>query len=144
MLFDDSKAETAGNADWIVGTGMPDPTQQNANPQSESDWTGAISSWGVALQKTGQYSLKTLPPSNTITYGNSGNALVQELGLRGSEIVGRIEQTGTRVADTVIARSNTVADTFRDNAEVLVKTIDNRGEAMREMLAARQKAEERT
>ena len=75
VLFDNAHAETAGNADWIVGTSMPDPTQQNANPQSESDWTGAISSWGVALQKTGQYSLKTLPPSNTITYGNSGNAL---------------------------------------------------------------------
>jgi hypothetical protein len=75
VLFDDSKAETAGNADWIISTSMPDPLAQNSAPQQETDWTGAISSWGVALQRTGQYSLKTLPPGNTITYGNTGNAL---------------------------------------------------------------------
>src|SRR5690348_11700328 len=73
VLFDDSKAETAGNADWIVSTSMPDPTAQNANPTGESSWTGAISAWGVALQRTGQYSLKTLPPGNTITYGGGGS-----------------------------------------------------------------------
>src|SRR5215468_4776162 len=72
VLFDDSKAETAGNADWIVSTAMPDPTAQNANPTSESSWTGAISAWGVALQRTGEYSLKTLPPGNTISYGGGG------------------------------------------------------------------------
>ncbi len=72
VLFDNSKAETAGNADWIVSTAQPDPTAQNPNPTSESSWTGAISAWGVALQRTGQYSLKTLPPGNTITYGGGG------------------------------------------------------------------------
>ncbi|GAA1256831.1 hypothetical protein GCM10009665_54060 [Kitasatospora nipponensis] len=72
VLFDNSKAETAGNADWIIGTSQPDPTVQNANPQSETDWTGAISAWGVALQKTGNYSLKTLPSGSTITYGTGG------------------------------------------------------------------------
>ncbi|GAA2228321.1 MULTISPECIES: putative Ig domain-containing protein [Kitasatospora] len=72
ILFDNSKAETAGNADWIISTSQPDPLGQNANPQSETDWTGAISSWGVALQKTGQYSLKTLPSGSTITYGTGG------------------------------------------------------------------------
>ena len=75
VLFDDTKAETAGNADWIISTSMPDPTAQKASPQSETDWTGAISSWGVALQKTGDYTLDTLPPGSTITYGNSSNAL---------------------------------------------------------------------
>ncbi|MEA5365897.1 hypothetical protein VA596_40670 [Amycolatopsis sp., V23-08] len=74
ILFDNTKAETAGNADWIVGTSQPDPTGQNSAPQKETDWTGALSAWGVALQKTGQYSLKTLPSGNTITYGTS-NAL---------------------------------------------------------------------
>jgi hypothetical protein len=74
VLFDDTLAETAGNADWIISTSMPDPTAQNANPQKETDWTGAISSWGVALQKTGQYKLDTLPPGNTIAFGTS-NAL---------------------------------------------------------------------
>lgn len=73
VLFDENHAETAGNADWIISTSIPDPLQQNANPQSETDWTGGISSWGVALQKTGRYSLKT--NNNTITYGNSSNPL---------------------------------------------------------------------
>jgi putative Ig domain-containing protein len=74
VLFDDTKAETAGNADWIISTSMPDPTRQNAAPTQDTDWTGAISSWGVALQKTGQYQLDTLPPGNTITFGTA-NAL---------------------------------------------------------------------
>jgi hypothetical protein len=72
VLFDDTKAEEAGNADWIISTSKPDPLAQNANPTSETSWTGALSAWGVALQRTGQYSLKTLPPGNTITYGGSG------------------------------------------------------------------------
>ncbi len=72
VLFDDTKAETAGNADWIISTSMPDPLAQNANPQNETDWTGALSAWGVALQKAGGYSLKTLGAGNTISYGTGG------------------------------------------------------------------------
>ncbi|GAA2749825.1 hypothetical protein GCM10010440_55670 [Kitasatospora cinereorecta] len=72
ILFDNTKAETAGNADWIISTSQPDPLGQNANPTTETSWTGAISAWGVALQKTGQYSLKTLPSGSTITYGTGG------------------------------------------------------------------------
>src|SRR2546423_6018568 len=75
VLFDDTKAETAGNADWIVSTSMPDPLAQNPAPTTEKSWTGALSAWGVALQRTGRYAVKTLPPSGTITYGNSANAL---------------------------------------------------------------------
>ncbi|MFE1383390.1 hydrolase [Streptomyces sp. NPDC058740] len=71
VLFDNSKAETAGNADWIIGTGQPDPLTQNASPSVETDWTGAISAWGVALQRTGRYSLRTLPSGGTITYGTT-------------------------------------------------------------------------
>jgi hypothetical protein len=74
VLFDNSKAETAGNADWIISTSIPDPLVQKANPTKESDWTGAISAWGVALQQTGSYSLKTLPAGSTISYG-TGAAL---------------------------------------------------------------------
>jgi hypothetical protein len=73
VLFDDTKAETAGNADWIISTSMPNPTAQNPAPTKETDWTGALSAWGVALQKTGRYSLATLPPTGTITYGNTSN-----------------------------------------------------------------------
>ncbi|HEX4728445.1 MAG TPA: hypothetical protein VH298_11655, partial [Jatrophihabitans sp.] len=72
VLFDNTKAETAGNADWVISTSQPDPLAQNANPTSETSWTGAISAWGVALQKTGRYSLKTLPSGNAISYGTSG------------------------------------------------------------------------
>jgi hypothetical protein len=72
VLFDDTKAETAGNADWIISTSMPDPLAQNANPTGETSWTGALSAWGVALQRTGSYSLKTLTPGSIITYGGSG------------------------------------------------------------------------
>jgi hypothetical protein len=71
VLFDNTKAETAGNADWIISTSQPDPLGQNGNPTSDTSWTGALSSWGVALQRSGQYSLKTLN-SGTITYGGSG------------------------------------------------------------------------
>src|SRR6476619_1922277 len=60
VLFDNTKAETAGNADWIISTSQPDPLGQDATPNAETDWTGALSSWGVALQKAGGYSLNTL------------------------------------------------------------------------------------
>ena len=74
VLFDNTLAETAGNADWIISTSQPDPLAQNANPTSETSWTGAISAWGVALQRSGRYSLKTLPSGGSITYGNASNA----------------------------------------------------------------------
>jgi hypothetical protein len=72
VLFDDSKQETAGNADWVISTAMPDPTAQNAQPATERSWTGAISAWGVALQRSGRYSLRTLPPGSRITFGAGG------------------------------------------------------------------------
>ncbi|MFE9767625.1 hydrolase [Streptomyces sp. NPDC005808] len=71
ILFDNTKSETAGNADWIIGTSQPDPLGQDSTPSAETDWTGAISAWGVALQKTGNYSLKTLPSGSSITYGTT-------------------------------------------------------------------------
>lgn len=74
VLFDNSHAETSGQGDWIISTSQPDPLGQNANPSSESSWTGGISAWGVALQKTGRYSLKTLPTTGRISYGDSSNA----------------------------------------------------------------------
>lgn len=75
VLFDDTSAETAGNADWIISTSVPDPTGQDATPATETDWTGALSSWGVALQRTGDYVLDTLPPTGAITYGSASNPL---------------------------------------------------------------------
>ncbi|MFE3035018.1 hydrolase [Streptomyces canus] len=69
ILFDNGHAETAGNADWIISTSQPDPLAQDSSPSAETDWTGALSSWGVALQKTGGYSLKTA--TSALTYGGS-------------------------------------------------------------------------
>ncbi len=74
VLFDNTSAETAGNADWIISTSQPDPLGQNAHPTSETSWTGALSAWGVALQRSGSYSLATLPSSGRLTYGDSSNA----------------------------------------------------------------------
>lgn len=73
VLFDNAHAETAGNADWVISGSQPDPLAENANPQVESDWTGGISAWGVALQRTGRYNLKT--NTGAITYGNGNNPL---------------------------------------------------------------------
>ena len=73
VLFDNAHAETVGNADWVISSSQPDPLKENPNPQVETDWTGGISSWGVALQKTGRYSLMT--NTSTITYGSTSNPL---------------------------------------------------------------------
>lgn len=85
VLFDNTKAETAGNADWIIDTSQPIPSPSITgitNGTAESYWTGALSSWGVALAKlayNGQISLpgnglETLPTSGRITYGDGSNA----------------------------------------------------------------------
>src|SRR5437899_9801169 len=85
ILFDNTKAETAGNADWIIDTHQPIPSPAISgitSSSTESYWTGALSSWGVALAKlrnAGQISLagnglETLPTTGTITYGSGSNA----------------------------------------------------------------------
>jgi hypothetical protein len=80
FLFDASHAETAGNADWIIDEDnstpqrIPTPAQSSiTNLTPESYWTGALSSWGIALVQQQQY-VETLPSTGSITYGNSSNA----------------------------------------------------------------------
>jgi len=80
FLFDATKAETAGNADWVIdedgGTPQRTPTPAQSSITSstgETFWTGALSSWGIALVKTGN-SVETLPSGTAITYGNTSNA----------------------------------------------------------------------
>ena len=98
VLFDATKAEMAGNADWVIdsdlnnigtGTGgkMISGSGTDSNPQrvptpaqsgvtattSETYWKGALSSWGVALVKRG-FTVETLPIGGRITYGDSTNA----------------------------------------------------------------------
>lgn len=79
FLFDAKKGETAGNADWVIDEDNNTP-QKTPTPlantitasTAETYWTGALSSWGIALVKLG-HSVETLPASGTITYGNTSN-----------------------------------------------------------------------
>jgi hypothetical protein len=81
ILFDATKAETAGNADWVIDADvagsaqrLPTPAQSTITPSTpEGYWTGAISSWGIALAKRG-YQVETLPGSGRISYGDASNA----------------------------------------------------------------------
>ena len=79
FLFDATKAETAGNADWVIDEDnntpqqIPTPAQSTiTSSTSETYWTGALSSWGIALVKAGDY-VETLPSAGSITYGNASN-----------------------------------------------------------------------
>lgn len=78
FLFDATKAETAGNADWVIDEDssnpqrIPTPTQANITATTvENYWTGALSSWGIALAKLG-HTVQTLPVGTAITYGGTG------------------------------------------------------------------------
>lgn len=97
ILFDATKAEMAGNADWIIdadlhnlntsngvpafGNGtesnpqrIPTPAQSGITANTAEDfWNGALSFWAVDCVKKG-YIVETLPYNGSITYGNSSNA----------------------------------------------------------------------
>jgi hypothetical protein len=80
FLFDATKAETAGNADWVIDEDnstpqrIPTPAQAGiTSSTAETFWTGALSSWGIALVKAGN-SVETLPSGAAITYGSTTNA----------------------------------------------------------------------
>jgi len=96
ILFDASKAEAAGNADWVIdadqnnigffngpaqigGTEsnaqrIPTPIQTTITSTSlETTWMGGISAWGIDCVKKG-YMVESLPYNGQITYGQSSNA----------------------------------------------------------------------
>ncbi|MCW3075638.1 MAG: hydrolase [Bacteroidetes bacterium] len=98
ILFDATKAQTAGNADWVMdadlhnmnwnpnacvncGAGatnsnaqrFPTPSQSGITASTpESFWTGALSNWGVDCAKKG-YIVETLPYNVAITYDVTSN-----------------------------------------------------------------------
>lgn len=79
FLFDATKAETAGNADWVIDEDNNVPGRFPTPPEStvtqstpETYWTGALSSWGIALVKMGHH-VETLPVGTAISYGDSTN-----------------------------------------------------------------------
>ena len=95
ILFDASKAQMAGNADWIVDADQNNITfsggpasigGSESNPQRfptpsqtgitattpETFWNGGISAWAVDCAKLG-YIVESLPYNGQITYGNTSN-----------------------------------------------------------------------
>lgn len=96
ILFDATKAEAAGNADWVIdadqnnigffnGPAQIGGTESNAqriptplqatitSTSSETTWSGGISAWGIDCVKKG-YTVESLPYNGQITYGQSSNA----------------------------------------------------------------------
>ena len=93
FLFDASKYENAGSADWQVdadgtvsvpiytgGTTIETLAQRYPTPAAsgitagtaENYWKGAVSAWAVSLVKLG-HQVETLPSGASITYGNASN-----------------------------------------------------------------------
>lgn len=93
FLFDATKYENAGNADWLIdadgtvsvptytgGTTVESSAQRFPTPSytgitastSETYWKGGMSAWAVELVKRGHL-VETLPAGTAITYGNASN-----------------------------------------------------------------------
>jgi hypothetical protein len=75
ILFDNTKNETAGNADWVIDNDQPIPSPAQPGITSltlENYWLGGISSWGVEMVKQGFW-VETLPSSGRISYGDGTN-----------------------------------------------------------------------
>ncbi len=96
ILFDATKAETAGSANWVIdadlnnlnwrNNGMVTTGGTKANAQTvptplqstittsttDTFWTGALSSWGIDCVKKG-YTVASLPYNGKITYGSTTN-----------------------------------------------------------------------
>jgi hypothetical protein len=81
FLFDATKAETAGNADWVISENIsntplryPNPDQSTVTSTSlENFWKGGLSAWGIALAKEGHY-VESIVSGGSITYGSTTNA----------------------------------------------------------------------
>ncbi|NPA68654.1 MAG: T9SS type A sorting domain-containing protein [Chlorobi bacterium] len=76
ILFDNTKSEEAGNADWVIDHSEPEPYPDQSgisSSTSETYWDGAISAWGVEMVKRG-FTVETLPSYRDISYGNSSNS----------------------------------------------------------------------
>lgn len=79
ILFDNTKAEQAGNADWVISNSsnpvrIPTPAQSGiTSSTAETYWAGALSGWGIDCVKKG-YTVESLVGNSQITYGNSSNA----------------------------------------------------------------------
>ena len=79
ILFDNTKAEQAGNADWVISNSsspvrIPTPAQSGITSSTpETFWVGALSGWGIDCVKKG-FTVESLVGTSQITYGNSSNS----------------------------------------------------------------------
>jgi hypothetical protein len=81
FLFDATKAETAGNADWVISENssntplrFPNPDQSTVTATTlENYWRGGLSAWGIELAKEGHY-VESIVSGGSITYGSTTNA----------------------------------------------------------------------
>ena len=82
ILFDDTKNQTSGSADWVIDADvtkyavpqLPTPSQTTVTSKTtDTFWTGALSSWGIDCVNKG-YHVESLPSSGKITYGSKTNA----------------------------------------------------------------------
>ena len=81
FLFDATKAETAGNADWVISENSsntplryPNPDQSTVTSTTlENYWKGGLSAWGITLAKEGHY-VESIVSGGSITYGSTTNA----------------------------------------------------------------------
>jgi hypothetical protein len=95
ILFDATKAETAGNADWVIDadafdikwaatatlTGTEANAQRTPSPAQsmvtattpETFWKGAISAWGIDCVKKG-FIVESLPYTGRITFNDATNS----------------------------------------------------------------------
>lgn len=93
VLFDATKAETAGGADWILDADLPcsgrvsipqrfpTPDQSTiVETDGEAVWSGAFSNWGIDLVQRRfdpghafEYVVETLPDTGAITFGDGTN-----------------------------------------------------------------------
>ncbi len=105
FLFDATKAETAGNADWVIDEDsnpqrFPTPLQSTVTQSTlENYWTGGLSSWGIKLVQLGN-TVETLPSGTAITYGNASN--VQDLSHYDAYIICEPNSPFTAVEKTAI------------------------------------------
>lgn len=70
ILFDATKGEQSGNADWVIDSSGQFPAPQH--PNVESDWLGGISAWGVAIHRAG-YAVEVLPRGARISFADASN-----------------------------------------------------------------------
>ena len=72
ILFDYTKDETAGNADWVIDRDFPSPLPQN--PSRETDWDGAFSAFAFDIYSRLHDTVYTLHNA-PITYNDPSNPM---------------------------------------------------------------------